>query len=214
MTGNENAVMSAYPKSVAAVAQTGNVPVVCNTKFTEDGFVFMPKHDGMRMVNDPKTPILTHLWAAGMSFSKAHRVHNVPYDGFTPYLFDGEEFGLGLRMFTHGYDVYAPMENLVWHVYQTGKKDSKGEKAKFWEDKWNERYPIQKRSARRIWAMMGFPLDDDYDDTDLDKYGLGTKRTVAQYERWTGIDLATRNVAGGMCDKVIKKQLKVVPYDN
>mgnify|MGYP001385833098 CR=1 FL=1 len=32
----------------------------------------------------------------------------MPYDGYLPMLFDGEEMSMGLRLWTHGYDLYAP----------------------------------------------------------------------------------------------------------
>ena len=38
--------------------------------------------------------------AAGVSFSRGHRVLRVPYDCCTPNIFNGEEFTMGARMWT------------------------------------------------------------------------------------------------------------------
>ena len=53
-------------------------------------------------------PKLSTLWAAGVAFSKCHAEREVPYDPFTPHVFDGEEFSRGARLWTAGYDFYTP----------------------------------------------------------------------------------------------------------
>ena len=37
------------------------------------------------------------FFAAGFSFSRGHRILRVPYDFYTPYVFDGEETSMGVR---------------------------------------------------------------------------------------------------------------------
>ena len=54
---------------------------------------------------------------AGFSFSRSHATKRVPYDPHTAYLFHGEEFSRGARLWTHGYDFYSPSENFVLHHY-------------------------------------------------------------------------------------------------
>ena len=53
-------------------------------------------------------PKLSTLWAAGVAFSKCHAEREVPYDPYTPHVFDGEEFSRGARLWTAGYDFYTP----------------------------------------------------------------------------------------------------------
>ena len=43
-------------------------------------------------------PILTPLWAAGLSFSRCHAERNVPNDIELKGIFSGEEYGRGSRL--------------------------------------------------------------------------------------------------------------------
>lgn len=41
----------------------------------------------------------------------------VPYDGDLPFLFFGEEAVMLARMWTHGFDVWAPPQSVVFHEW-------------------------------------------------------------------------------------------------
>ncbi len=41
----------------------------------------------------------------------------VPYDCHLPYLFFGEETLMNVRLWTHGYDFYAPGRSIVYHLW-------------------------------------------------------------------------------------------------
>lgn len=62
-------------------------------------------------------PQLQPFWAAGFSFSRGHFKLQVPYDGYQPMVFQGEEIAIGIRGFTYGYDFYAPRDSVVFHEY-------------------------------------------------------------------------------------------------
>lgn len=98
-------------------------------------------------------PIRTPFWAAGLAFSTAEAVREVPYDRYTPYLFDGEEISTAARLWTHGYDFYAPITDTVFHVYESAYKRNK-----YWEIDWQERSAIQMRrsaaaSAKKLYQL-------------------------------------------------------------
>jgi hypothetical protein len=61
--------------------------------------------------------VLTAMWGAGLSFHRTHAELNVPVDPYLDNVFDGEEGSRGIRLFTHGYDVYTPNKVLVTHDY-------------------------------------------------------------------------------------------------
>ena len=42
---------------------------------------------------------------------------SVPYDQYVPLVFQGEEILQTIRGFTYGYDFYAPMRNVAFHIY-------------------------------------------------------------------------------------------------
>jgi Glycosyltransferase (GlcNAc) len=60
---------------------------------------------------------LQPYWAAGFSFARGHFTVRVPYDGYQPMVFQGEEIAIGIRGFTWGYDFYAPRFSVVFHEY-------------------------------------------------------------------------------------------------
>merc|ERR1719510_2590468 len=66
---------------------------------------------------DRTHPLLMVFNGAGIIFSRGHRMIRVRNDCCEPYVFDGEEFTLGMRMWTHGYDIYMPSEHFTFHPY-------------------------------------------------------------------------------------------------
>ncbi|CAK0865415.1 unnamed protein product [Prorocentrum cordatum] len=58
------------------------------------------------------------FWSAHFSFSSSELLAQVPYDPQLPMLFYGEEILMTVRMFTHGWDLFAPSRGLVYHLWQ------------------------------------------------------------------------------------------------
>jgi len=112
------------------------------------------------------------LLAAGFLFANGRFVRDVPYD--PTCFFDGEELSLAVRAYTHGYDVYGPTQQVIWHRY--------GDHApKVWaHDGSDER--VERWQARLHRMLRG-------DDVDLDGYGLGVLRTLAGFEALAGFRL-------------------------
>jgi len=210
-TQNEYAVLSTYPKATGTSGGK-HVPVICRTDF-QPSFHFMLKHNASRLMlmPDPSKPMLVPFWAAGFSFSKAHRVRRVPYDGYTPMLFDGEEYGIGARMWTHGYDFYAPNNDVVYHLYSDGKERRK--RVKYWEIEWGKRYQIQRKSAARIRAMFDdIPIAGvEIDRQDLEKYSLGSVRPIEAYYKFSGVDMK-HHKSIDLCAKALKGDFHRVPW--
>ena len=102
-------------------------------------------------------------------------LRDVPYD---PELyFGGEEITLSVRAFTHGYDLFEPSRVLLWHEY------SRSYRRKHWDDHvgddgtaWFERDAASGRRVRRL-----------VDQPDFGRFGLGTVRTLEDYEAYAGI---------------------------
>lgn len=135
-------------------------------------------------------PVFTSTLSTGIVFSRGHRIVRVPYDCCLPMIFDGEEFTMGVRAWTNGYDLYAPARSFTYHPYNRAKRPPL-----FWENQDGGR---SKRSQNRIKKILGMPLDqgqeDNYDDTMLERYGLGTYRDFELYLKVFGIDLETKKV--------------------
>jgi hypothetical protein len=120
--------------------------------------------------------------AAGFLFAQGRFVEEVPYD---PELyFMGEESALTVRAFTHGYDFFHPLETVVWHDYI--RADAK----KHWGDHvdseivttpWGD---LDERSKRKVQRLL---LGED-----VGEFGLGSVRTLAEYESYAGLSFKLR----------------------
>ncbi|HEY0795805.1 MAG TPA: GlcNAc-transferase family protein, partial [Acidisarcina sp.] len=128
------------------------------------------------------SPMRARFIGAGFVFAPGRFVEEVPYD---PELyFYGEESTMTLRAFTHGYDLFHPHVPLVWHDYI---RDSA---TRHWDNHtpdtegtfdWSEFDSRSKEKVRRLLA--GEPVGE---------YGLGTVRSLQDYETYAGISLSKR----------------------
>jgi hypothetical protein len=73
----------------------------------------------------PTVPIKAlPLFAGGFNFSHSSSVQACPYNARLDNLFFGEEMYMAVRLFTRGYDFYAPGEAIVWHLWdRTHRKE-------------------------------------------------------------------------------------------
>ena len=125
-TRNEYAVLTTYVADKETLGKNINglweVPHLCYTQWGEGGNVRNQQAKAARNLARPK---LSTLWAAGLAFSKCHAERRVPYDPFTPHVFDGEEFSRGARLWTAGYDFYTPSRTVIAHDYKRSQRDAK-----------------------------------------------------------------------------------------
>ena len=189
-TKNEMAVLSSYLTDIqGSIDGHGDSlrttrPIMCNSDY--EGL--MParylRHGSQPEEDAPirEMPQLEPFWAAGFSFSRGHFKVRVPYDGYQPMVFQGEEIAIGIRGFTYGYDFYAPRDSVVFHEY--AERSSRRKKVHmFWEHSEAHKGEGQK-ALRRSMAVVRMALDieeDTYDHTETDKYGLGNVRDVELY---------------------------------
>lgn len=68
--------------------------------------------------------IPTLLFAAGFNFSHSSMIEDCPYDLELHHLFFGEEISLALRLFTSGYDLFAPPETVCFHLWSRDHRKS------------------------------------------------------------------------------------------
>lgn len=97
--------------------------------------------------------------------------------------FEGEEISYAVRAYTHGYDLYHCHQPIVYHYY-TRKRDRK-----HWDDHgdWGGRSATAKARMRSL--LMGTK-----EVADLGRYGLGSARSLEDYERYAGVDFKARTV--------------------
>lgn len=146
--------------------------------FTDDGIPHM-KPVAIPDWRNLKGPRRARFLSAGFLFTNGRFVEEVRYDPELYFL--GEEAAMTLRAFTSGYDLFHPHETIVWHDY--GRPSA----AKHWGDhteensvsrQWHELDSHSKNKVRRL--ITGQPVDS---------YGLGSERSLEEYETYAGISL-------------------------
>jgi Glycosyltransferase (GlcNAc) len=151
--------------------------------FTDDGIPHM-KPVAIPDWRNLKRPLRARFLSAGFLFAQGRFVEEVGYDPELYFL--GEEAAMTLRAFTSGYDLFHPHETIVWHDY--GRPTA----AKHWGDhtettivsrQWHELDSHSKNKVRRL--ITGQPVDS---------YGLGSERSLEEYEAYAGISLKLRKV--------------------
>jgi hypothetical protein len=112
----------------------------------------------------------------------------VPHDPFIYFL--GTEVSQAVRLWTHGWDFFAPTRSLVYHCYGTGRR-----KALHWENHtgWSRAALL---SYRRLGHLLGTEIVAERDAlVDLERYGLGTVRSLEEYQEFAGLDFKARWIA-------------------
>jgi hypothetical protein len=117
---------------------------------------------------------------------------DVPYDPNLDFLFVGEEIGHSIRIWTAGYNIYCPSENIVYHEY-----DRIG-KPKVWDDNQYSDHDAFEKVKQMIGISSTHQLPGNI-KYNLDKYGLGKERTLEQYYEFAGIDLKNKRVYKNFC---------------
>ncbi len=120
--------------------------------------------------------------SAGFLFAQGSFVHEIPYD---PELyFMGEEISMTVRAFTHGYDIFHPSETILWHDYL--RADSR----KHWGDH------VETNDVAKPWSELDIASKEKVQQLLRGKaiapFGLGTVRSLEEYERYAGLSFALR----------------------
>lgn len=159
-------------------------------RFSPDGNVhFLPST--IDDANERTEPIPARFYSAHFAFTNGDFVKEVPHD--PEYYFHGEEISIAVRAYTHGYDLLHPHKIFLWHYYtRRGLK-------KHWDDHtdWGEINKSSHSRNRKLFSMDGEVYDPKY----FGKYGLGTERTLDDYERYAGISFSKRGVLQHTLDK-------------
>jgi hypothetical protein len=159
-------------------------------RFSPDGNVhFLPST--IDDANERTEPIPARFYSAHFAFADGKFAEEIQHD--PQYYFHGEEISIAVRSFTHGYDLLHPHKIFLWHYYtRRGLK-------KHWDDhgKWGDINKASHARNRKLLSMDGEVYDPDF----FGKYGLGTERTLDEYERFAGISFSKRGVLQHTLDK-------------
>jgi hypothetical protein len=100
--------------------------------------------------------------------------------------FWGEEPLIAVRAFTHGYDILTPTRFVLWHLYASGRSFEHIRRHHVWQD-----FPD-------LWRQLDAESKAEYKSILLDNRisddGLGSERTLAEFEEFTGLDFRNRTI--------------------
>ncbi len=136
--------------------------------------------------DDPRAYKKNAFLAAGnmFTYAEAHKV--VIHD--PDMYFYGDEMPMSIRLFTHGWNVYNPGVCYVYHQYERK----------------NQKFPAVTNAMlnenKKLMQLLSIDTNEE-----LEKYGLGTERSLKEYEEYFGIDFK---------EKLVYMNAELGEYDN
>jgi len=136
-----------------------------------------------------KEPVTARFYSAHFCFTLGQFSVEVQHN--PEYYFHGEEISIGVRAFTHGYDLFHPHKVVIWHEYTRKNRVKHWDIDREWVNKNNTSHKLN----RQLFGM------DDENIVDFGKYGFGTERTLKEYETYSGLRFSRRAVQQYTLDK-------------
>ena len=154
-------------------------------RFTPEGVVFFKPST----VPDWETrtmPIKGRFYSAHFAFTVGKFCKEVPHD--PRYYFHGEEITIGVRAFTHGYDIFHPHRIVAYHEFSRDyRPDKHWDTYTEWGKHNAETYSLMK-------GLLGIDGESCSDAEKYGKYGLGNKRSIEDWQIFAGVNFSNRTV--------------------
>ena len=197
---DQKAVLSVYPNGFQQPCrlETSSLPVMGAAGFDAYGILKLQGISRFQLPEEqPERPTPGAFVGGGFLFGPGSIVREVPYD---PALyFYGEEVAMSARLWTSGFNIYAPNRLLLFHLY---KSEGTAEHAStHWGDHSNW-FELNRRSLVRVHTMLRSldrapqelrATEDDVDE--LNRYDLGAHRLLDDYQQWAGVNFSTAQIA-------------------
>ncbi|MBW4472470.1 MAG: hypothetical protein KME45_19170 [Stenomitos rutilans HA7619-LM2] len=177
-------LLTAYPPAYTPPnhLHPGEPTRLVASHFTEQGILSLAS--GASLCYDIK-PQLGMFIAAGFWFAPSQMLQDVPYD---PQLyFQGEEINLAVRAWTHGWDIYHPNQVTCYHEYTRPGKPRHWEEHDYW-------WRLDQVAHQRLKHLLQIEASSQIS---LDRYGLGTQRSLSSYEQFSGVDFQRQQLTAG-----------------
>lgn len=135
-------------------------------------------------------PVPARFYSAHFCFTLGKFSKEVQHN--PEYYFHGEEISIAARAYTHGYDLFHPHKVVIWHEYTRKGRTKQWDDDSSWVAKNNHCHLIN----RKLFGMDG-EKQEGHDG----KYGFGDKRTLREYEEYSGLLFSERSVQQYTLDK-------------
>ena len=161
-------------------------------RFIPEGAIFfLPYY----MDSNVKEPVPARFYSAHFCFTDGIFCKEVPHD---PNLyFHGEEISIAVRAWTWGYDLFHPHEKIAWHEYTRKGRTKQWDDDKDWGNK-NEAAHARVRKLLGVDGEVCTPCNKK----SFEKYGLGSVRTLQQWEEHMGIRFSDRSIQQAVTDNL------------
>lgn len=173
-----------FDPSKCAPCSRNNMPTLMSQyEFSSDKLLMsMPWY--IQDYKERKRVIKARTLSGHFFFTLGEFIKDVPYD---PDIYFGgytEETTLSARAFTNGYDFFSPYRMVMWHEY------TRSYRPKHWDDHGTEsetkktsgeRDTLARNKTRQLFGQEEHGID-------MDIYGLGTVRSLRDYEEYAGFD--------------------------
>jgi hypothetical protein len=187
---SEKSVMSTYPIAYEPPDNlSAEAIVTIKPKFFDKRGMLMFRSNAAPPDTAPSTPTPSAFCAAGLLFGPSKIISEVPYD---PHIyFQGEEITLAVRLWTNGWDIFTPNRLVAYHDY-TNRPD----RIRHWRDE-TDWVKLNDRSLARVRHLLEIEVNQDSEVlTDIDKYGLGRQRSLAEFESFSNLDFKKAMIDG------------------
>ena len=249
----DKSIITAYPPPYTLpdnVTNEGRIPFLCFKEFGGDGMLrFAGKL--LSAPQNSRVPIECFFWVSGFSFSNSRVLNECPCDPHLPFLFFGEESSMTLRLYTKGWRFFCPPRNVVFHLWERSHRPNFREVHKLSDQ--IDRDFLQKLSMLRVKYLLHILEEKDkgmlqelagkegndkqvisgveissFDARkvleEISVYGLGSEKTLEEYNQFTGLDLKAktfteRSKYGGLeknlfVDDLLDKILMLANFTN
>ncbi|RLN58603.1 hypothetical protein BBJ28_00009104 [Nothophytophthora sp. Chile5] len=189
-------VLTTYPLGYTLpneVSSDCRPTILCASAFDKHG---MLRQSSKTLAQKAKEPLPSLLWAAGFAFSSSDVIKEVPYDATLQFLFFGEEASMAARLWTSGWDFFAPTEATVYHLWARDHRPVFQEL----EDQQTE----QSRAASVRYVERLLQLSEENNNTleaneiegasRVGTYILGADRSFEHYQKHIGVNFATGEI--------------------
>lgn len=154
-------------------------------RFTPDGVVFF-KPGGIDNWEERTMPVPGRFYSAHFCFTLGIFCNEVQHD--PRYYFHGEEIAIGVRAFTHGYDIFHSHEIIAYHEFSRDYRPDK-----HW-DTYNKCTNHNQETYRLMRGLLGIDGETLPNDDKYGTFGLGKVRTVSDWEQYAGVRFKDRSV--------------------
>jgi len=178
--------------------------LLCAEKFGNDGFLRLRSK---QFQSFPSQPVASSFYAAGFNFSLSTVIQDcanrtgLRTGSELKCLFFGEESLMALRLFSHGYNFYAPTRAICYHLWNRSNVLRKGVWRELFEDDSikAEMTALEQNSKSAVQAILNGEVDGS-------AYGIGKERTLQQYEKLCGVSFKAKKMSdeamyGGINEK-------------